>query len=75
MDDECPSGGIETGRLEIHPDGFGFIRLSAEALGYQPGDAIDQEPYPVGHRDVYMPPSRIRDRPDDHAGPQASAAR
>ncbi|MAE64970.1 MAG: hypothetical protein CMJ18_11935 [Phycisphaeraceae bacterium] len=60
-DHERPSGDVESGRLELHPDGFGFIRLSAEALGYSPGSATDQEPYPVGHRDIYVPPSRIRE--------------
>ena len=55
----CPSG-AERGELEILPDGYGFIRLTAEALGYQRGDPQDDEPYPAGHRDIYVAPSRIR---------------
>jgi transcription termination factor Rho len=51
---------VERGQLEILPDGFGFIRLPAEALGYERGDPRDREPYPEGHRDIYVSPPRIR---------------
>jgi transcription termination factor Rho len=59
--EEHPSGGVERGKFEMLPDGFGFVRLDPGALGYGRGDNVDEELYPVGHRDIYVPPSRIRE--------------